>query len=600
MISGKYVDKFRLVFLLVILYTLCINVGKAICAEEIDLDNITAEEILKVVNEKYEKSNSKIPFYYQVVLDNWKGIESGNSKVNELKNQTRAAIEKGEFEEAHKLIAQGLELERKEFESQTEPSDASRKSIIDTLNIKATLHKAIPEYKLTEESYREALGYCPGSEKKLRAEELRYLGEILFERAKFEEANKVLNEALKLAESEYGENHAKTAEVLNVMAFLYCITYDLKKAETTTKSSVATAEASYGKDNTNILYHLCPLEYLAILTDNTKDMKAIAGRYFSIIKESETVNRRDLINYLNLQISLYFDLKNFDEAEDLCRRSLEMAKETYGALHPEIDFSLGNMERYCMEADNFIEAQNYANTNLQIHGKYHSTDHPSFADSLCGMGIIYYHYEWNTLAEATFKRSLEITRNSFGDDHIFVWNTKIWLSRVYTDDFRTDEAEKLIKEVLDAAEKSYIKVNNIIALCHGDLGRIYMYADKNSLAKKHITKALEVNSGYLPEDDLNIAYNLLDLAEINWQMDDFDEGITNIKRSIAILIKNHSKLKNTYTLEYATTFYAEVMEESGKSYNKAAKEVIAMAPELIKEEWFDYRREQKEQIIDEF
>ena len=599
MMAGKVFikrDSWKLVLLLVM--GIFGQIAAAAESAEIKTADLSAEDIIKIANARYETSKSEILYLYQVVLDNWSGIQSGNAEVNKLKGQVKEAIGKGEYEKVHELIEKTAETEMSYIDGLSPCPVGDAKSVIDTLIVKADLHFAVPEYNMAIEMCRKALEYCPVGEKELKADVLVKLGGYLFEMAIFDEAEEKLLEAIGIYTAESGDEYKKTLEAKNKLMFVYTIQYKLEKAAKIKEGLSATIEKVYGENNQELINFYYSSAYFSNLASDFDDHKLESLKILDLIRKSEKIGITELVYGLNMQAErLVYDNK-YVEAGKLSERTLQIAEEAYGNSHPEINESLHNSYNYQMRTDRLIEAQNLANRMVQYEQKYHGIQHPMYADSLANLAAVYMYYDHYFLSKATFTKAHDLLKEHFSDEHYLICFAKIWMARAAIYDYEIEEAEKLYKDALQATENAYIQNKMIIEYCNSGLGRAMLYNGEFSKAIKYYDKALEIERSYPVPNKLNISYILLDLAHAYDYKEEYKPAIEKSKESLEIMFDFAKENYAPPILEHLAAFHAELLTANGMKYNDAARKVIAMAPELVSEDWFCFEPERK--IITEF
>ncbi len=196
------------------------------------------------------------------------------------------------------------------------------------------------------------------------------------------------------------------------------------------------------------------------------------------LRQKETTETADLALTQKELAYLYYNMGNYEEAEPLYNRSLEITEKVFGKDHPEVAVTLNNLASLYYTMGNYEEAEPLYNRSLEITEKVLGKDHPGVAATLNNLAELYslqFNYEE---AEPLYNRSLEITEKALGKDHPEVAVTLNNLAELYKQQCNYEEAELLHNRSLGIYKKSLGADHPSVATTLTGLVVLYMHQGK--------------------------------------------------------------------------------------------------------------------------
>lgn len=203
----------------------------------------------------------------------------------------------------------------------------------------------------------------------------RYLTERARSRARYTEAEALLQQALVLREQQLGTEHPDTATSLNNLGILYYREEMYMKAEPLYNRALAIRAKQFG------LRHL------------------------------------DTATVMNNLGNLYVAQKKYAEAESFCTQALTIRKELLGVEHPITAVSLKSMGDFYSAQEQYEEAEPFYKQALTIREQHLGPIHPLLANNLASLARLYYLWGKYGEAEPLYIRTLSIREQLFGLVH---------------------------------------------------------------------------------------------------------------------------------------------------------------------------------------
>src|SRR5450755_735015 len=204
---------------------------------------------------------------------------------------------------------------------------------------------------------------------------LQRTGWYLTERARYQEAELLLKQALSITEQEHGSEHLDTARDSVTLAYLYQAQGKYEQAE--------------------------PL-YL---------------RALSIREQQLGAQHPDTAESLNNLASLYQDQGKYEQAEPLYQRALSIREQQLGPDHPDTATSLNNLAALYRDQGKYEQAEPLYQRALAIYEQQLGAQHPNMTYPLNGLAELYRKQGKYVEAEPLFKRALAIDERALGPQH---------------------------------------------------------------------------------------------------------------------------------------------------------------------------------------
>ena len=196
-------------------------------------------------------------------------------------------------------------------------------------------------------------------------------------KAQNQTAEPLIDRALSIVETSFGENHPNVATVLNNMAGLLQATNRLAEAEPLMRRALAIDEASFGENHPNVAIRLNNLAALFQDTNRRAEAEPLMRRTLAINEGSFGERHPKVATSLNNLAGLLQDTNRLAEAEPLMRRALAIDEASNGANHPRVATLLNNLAQLLQATNRLAEAEPLVRRALAINeASVGETGHP--------------------------------------------------------------------------------------------------------------------------------------------------------------------------------------------------------------------------------
>ncbi|WP_417910972.1 tetratricopeptide repeat protein [Candidatus Electronema sp. PJ] len=216
------------------------------------------------------------------------------------------------------------------------------------------------------------------------------------------------------------------------------------------------------------------------------------------MREAEGKDGLDLALAQHELAWLYDDQGQYEKAEPLYKRSLDIREKTLGKDHPDVAASLNNLAVLYTAQVKYKEAEPLLQRALDIKEKTFGKDHPDTEGNLNNLAILYQKQGRYAEAEPLYKRDLKISEKSLGKDHPEVATTLNNLANLYQAQGRYEAAEPLYQRSLAIKEKSLGKDHPEVAATLNNLAWLYYTQGKYVEAGPLYQRAIAILKAKLP------------------------------------------------------------------------------------------------------
>jgi eukaryotic-like serine/threonine-protein kinase len=331
------------------------------------------------------------------------------------------------------------------------------------------------------------------SQPAVKARMLNVLGHMHGKLNMSEEALSLLEEALSLRISLYGEDHEEVSETLNDLGIIHHQLGDYEKAEQLLRSSL--------------------------------EQRQTAG-----ISEMLSDSYTSLANLIN-------DMGNYDLAEEYYREALIIRESIYGPDHQKTALALLNMATILQRKGDLDGAETYHLRTLAINREYLGSEHPAVANSENNLGLLYADRGQNDLAEELLRSALVSRIKIFGNEHPQVASSMNNLATVLNDVGNYEEAEHYFRMSLDLRRKLYGENSMQVAVGMNNLASLLRRVDRLDEAVEMNIESVGVAVAVLGGEHPSIGILNGNLASMLRQKGDVLQAERLYRESLALLEK---------------------------------------------------------------
>ncbi len=392
--------------------------------------------------------------------------------------------------------------------------------------------------RLCNEAMKEAKG--PKGDNVMLVRGLIDLSTITMNQGKYTEAENYCKEALEAIEKDptMGSESANMAMVMNNFAALYASLSRMDEAETFYKQAIEVGEKLYGKTSPNVAIGWLNLGQLYYDWGKYKESREVLEHALSTFKTPESKATMFYAVCLHHMGEVNRLEGNYKLSEQYFKQAISEAATSIGKNHPYYAGAMQNLGELYTRLGRYKEAETLYNDALAIYERQPNPEFPGKAKIWHELAFLYEEQGKYAQAEEMCKKALELREKIFGKKHGEYAASLNCLATIYASEGKYTEAEPLLKECLSIRERVYGIDNPKSIRTLKNLGSLYTDEDKLELAETTLNKALKYAERKFKPDHADITDIVRELTEVYEKQNKIVEAIPMSQRALASLEKN--------------------------------------------------------------
>jgi serine/threonine-protein kinase len=334
-------------------------------------------------------------------------------------------------------------------------------------------------------------------EPEVQAELYLTVGDMYEKLGKFDRADSLLESARKIRESITGQDSVETAESLVALSQLRVDQAQYQEAERLARQALAIENLHLAPDN--------PVRAQAVtalgnaLQNEGKHAEAIRVLDESIrVQSAPGGSPTDLRESLRALADAHFYLGHLSIADSLHRRALEIDRQIYGPVHPNVADDLSELGGTQETLEHYSEAERYVRQALEIDQSWYGSDHPETAWQMSRLASTLEAERKYDEAAKLLQQALPIEERAYGAAHSKVAVTLNLMAALDEQRGKLDQAESDLTQMLNVERSVYGENSTQVTVVTANLGHLYLekkqYARAEQLYREAVQRFTEETS----------------------------------------------------------------------------------------------------------
>jgi tetratricopeptide (TPR) repeat protein len=366
------------------------------------------------------------------------------------------------------------------------------------------------------------------------AEVLQQTGWYLTERARYSEAEPLLERAYQMSEQEQGAAHLDTARYASTLASLYRAQSKYEQAEPLFVRALAIYEQQLGPLHPDTATSLNNLAILYGMQGKYEQPEPLLVRALAIYEQQLGPLHPDTAQCLNSLADLYYAQGKNEQAEPLYVRALAIREQQVGPLHRDTARSLNNLAGLYRAQGKYEQAEPLLVRALAICEQQLGPLHRDTANSLNNLSELYRAQGKYEQAEPLNKRALAIYEQQSGPEHPLTATSLNNLALLYMAQGKYEQAEPLFVRALAIKEQRLGPVHPSTAISLGNLAELYAAQGKEEQAEPLFVRALAICEQQLGPEHPATATSFNNLAGLYQEQGKYEQAEPLHVRALAI------------------------------------------------------------------
>jgi len=437
-----------------------------------------------------------LPFAARAVeLQRERGDETSGDYAQLLSNLAGTYRQLGQYPSAEPLLRKALELRRRHAEGRAGDSYFGG-------------FTAVP------------LGQCLAQSAVLYSEMGRY-----------QEAEKLYEEALEIDRAALGEQHPSFATTLMSMGQLQLLMGKHASAETLMRRAVDLKREMLGPKSPAVAAALTNLGMLHTTTGHYDAAIAVLDEAIAIEKAA---NGQETPGTLNALADVTQRTGNYAEAERQMLRALELRRKASGESHPGYAIVLNNLGELYRFTGRYPESRRAWTEALELKRRLFGEDHPSVAIALGNLGELHREMGDDQSAETYFRGALAIFMRTVGEEHPHYASVLNNLGALYLSKGDVGTALPYLEQARDIFTRLFGPGHRLTAGAHNNLGTIFESLGRWAEAEPEYERAADGLRQALGDGHADYAAALANMARLRRRSGRSAEAEALLGRALAI------------------------------------------------------------------
>lgn len=363
-------------------------------------------------------------------------------------------------------------------------------------------------------------------------------GDYLGRRYDFIRGIRILNRAIEIGKSLYGEEHPNIAKCFYNLGKIYLKDYDLDKAVNCFEKALEIDEKSFGSDHPVVARDLVKLAHSFKFSFELEMSKVHYERALRILENEFGPDHPEVASCAEHLSYLLYHMGDYQPSKELLDRAVTIHINSFGPDDYRVGenyVSLGVLLRPVGDLDG---SKKMISEGLSIMERAYGPKDSSIAWTLCELGESQRMQREFDDAKKSFERALDINIEVFGPDH---YNTAIAqnkLGRVLLEMGDFESAKDIVEKSLRTVVNKFDDNHPFVALRLNLLGRIQHAMGDLKIAKKNIERALQIDEEAVGIGHAMVASRVTRLADVLKDMGDLKGAKEGLERALMIRLKS--------------------------------------------------------------
>jgi tetratricopeptide (TPR) repeat protein len=321
----------------------------------------------------------------------------------------------------------------------------------------AESHFILGKYQEAEQMYRQTLKLkekALGKEHPNTFGSMNNLALVLDSQGKYEEAEQMHRRTLELMEKILGKEHPRTLDSMNNLALVLDNQGKYEEAEQMHRRTLEPREKMLGREHPDTLDSM---NNLALVLESQGKYEEAGQMHRRTLELKEKILGKEHPRTLDSMNNLAEVLRRqgkYEEAGQMHRQALEDSIRVLGKEHPDTLDSMNNLALVLNSQGKYEEAGRMHQQTLELKEKVLGKEHPRTLDGMDNIGIVLRRQGRYEEAEQMHRQTLELKEKVLGKKHPSTLDSMGNLASALSSQNKYEEAEQMHQQALDG----YVKV----------------------------------------------------------------------------------------------------------------------------------------------
>jgi tetratricopeptide (TPR) repeat protein len=405
---------------------------------------------------------------------------------------------------------------------------------------------------------RAARHFAAVAEHGWQAASLNNVGNLLWKRREYAQAEPLLREALALYRKLYPRGHPDLAASLNNLGGLLLERGEYAQAEPLLREALALGRKLYPQGHPHLAASLNNLGNLLRARGEYAQAKPCYREALALGRKLYPQGQPHLAASLNNLGDLLRERGEYAQAEPLLREALALYRKLYPRGHPHLAASLNNLGGLLLERGEYAQAEPLLREALALGRKLYPQGRPHLAASLDALGGLLLERGEYARAEPLLREAVALRRKLYPQGHPYLASSLNNLGALLRERREYAQAEPLVREALALYRKLYPQGHPAPATSLDNLGVLLLERGEYARAEPLLREAVALRRKLYPQGHPYLASSLTNLGNLLHERREYARAEPLLREAVAVYQRHADRLAQSapeaQALNFAATF----------------------------------------------
>ncbi len=344
------------------------------------------------------------------------------------------------------------------------------------------------------------------------AVDLNMIAGLLQDMRRFEESEKLYNQALAISKAKLDPLDIENVTYLNNLAQLLVVQKKYEQAEPHYRRALEIREAHIGTQYKDLKASLENMSDVLVSLGKYAQVEAVFRRTLAVDEAQFGYNHQGIWESLAGLTTTLLHLQKMTEAEPIMVRALAISEEHYGSNHPNTATSVNNLGSLLQKQRRLEEAEPFLRRALVIRQQQALPNNADIINSLNNMATLLFALGRYDEAEHMMRKTIALAKIHYGPHHPRTLKPMSNLGVYFEKKGRWKEAEPLFRTVLSSRQNTLDPNHPDIAASLLNLSTVMLERNPQADVEKNLLRAINIFSARLGYEDPRVASSQFMLA----------------------------------------------------------------------------------------
>jgi tetratricopeptide (TPR) repeat protein/predicted Ser/Thr protein kinase len=284
---------------------------------------------------------------------------------------------------------------------------------------------------------------------------------------------------------------AVQADLYQTLGGIYQKLGKLDRADALLQAGLARRTSLFGKDSSETADSLVALGLLRIDQEQLPEAEKLIREGLETAKRRVARDDPSLAKPTTALGRVLEERGSYNQAVPVLEQAVRLSSKE-SAANPDLADSLNELASVHFYAGRYTVADALFRRVLQMQRQLHGDRHPLVADALINVGAVQQDLGYYSEAETFERQALQINQAYYGDDHPQMAHNLTVLSRTLINEKRYDEAVAALEKALPIEERAYGPVSRQVASALNELGNAAMKREQYDAAEPRFRRMVDI------------------------------------------------------------------------------------------------------------